>query len=122
MTYSVTNYDGGITASPREHVYVTRVEQIQAILRDRERYPSPVRAKGSFHSLTPCVSTDGTIVDMSRMTRVLSIDHEKMTFTAEAGLEWAVAQKFVTLHGGELLERSEAPGEKELVLFLPLCR
>ena len=42
--------------------------------------------------------------------------------TAEAGLEWAVAQKFVTLHGGELLERIEAPDEKELVLFLPLCR
>jgi signal transduction histidine kinase len=42
--------------------------------------------------------------------------------TAEAGLEWAVAQKFVFLHGGELLERSEVPGEKELVLFLPLCR
>ena len=42
--------------------------------------------------------------------------------TAEAGLEWAVAQKFVNLHGGELLERSQVPGEKELVLFLPLCR
>ena len=42
--------------------------------------------------------------------------------TAEAGLEWAVAQKFVHLHGGELLERCDVPGEKELVLFLPLCR
>jgi signal transduction histidine kinase len=41
--------------------------------------------------------------------------------TAEAGVEWAVAQKFVTLHGGELLERSEGPEEKHLVLFLPLC-
>jgi signal transduction histidine kinase len=41
--------------------------------------------------------------------------------TAEAGIEWAVAEKFVVLHGGELLERSGAPGEKELVIFLPLC-
>ncbi len=41
--------------------------------------------------------------------------------TAEAGVEWAVAQKFVALHGGELVERSEAPGEKDLFLFLPLC-
>jgi hypothetical protein len=40
--------------------------------------------------------------------------------TAEAGVEWAVAQKFVALHGGELLERSEGPGEKHLVLFLPV--
>jgi len=42
--------------------------------------------------------------------------------TAEAGVEWAVAQKFVALHGGELAERTDVPGEKELFLFLPLCR
>jgi hypothetical protein len=42
--------------------------------------------------------------------------------TAEAGVEWAVAQKFVALHGGELLERSDGPGEKHLVLFLPVSR
>ena len=41
--------------------------------------------------------------------------------TAEAGVEWAVAQKFVLLHGGELAERSETAGEKDLLLFLPLC-
>jgi signal transduction histidine kinase len=41
--------------------------------------------------------------------------------TAEAGIEWAVAQKFVALHGGELAERSEVPGEKDMILFLPLC-
>ena len=40
--------------------------------------------------------------------------------TAEAGVEWAVAQKFVALHGGDLLERNEGPGEKQLVLFLPV--
>jgi len=42
--------------------------------------------------------------------------------TAEAGVEWAVAQKFVALHGGELAERTDVPGEKDLFLFLPLCR
>ena len=41
--------------------------------------------------------------------------------TAEAGIEWAVAQKVVALHGGELLERNEGPEEKSLVIFLPLC-
>ena len=40
--------------------------------------------------------------------------------TAEAGIEWAVAQKFLALHGGDLLERTEGPGEKQLVLFLPV--
>jgi hypothetical protein len=41
--------------------------------------------------------------------------------TSEAGVEWAVAQKVVALHGGELVEQSEETGEKSIVLFLPLC-
>jgi signal transduction histidine kinase len=41
--------------------------------------------------------------------------------TSDAGVEWAVAQKVVTLHGGELQERTRGPGEKSLVMFLPLC-
>jgi len=41
--------------------------------------------------------------------------------TAEAGVEWAVAQKVVALHGGELAERTEERGGKGVVIFLPLC-
>lgn len=41
--------------------------------------------------------------------------------TSEAGVEWALAQKLVALHGGELVERAQERGEKNLVLFLPLC-
>jgi signal transduction histidine kinase len=41
--------------------------------------------------------------------------------TSEAGVEWAVAQKVVALHGGELSEQSDTPGAKSIVLFLPLC-
>jgi signal transduction histidine kinase len=46
---------------------------------------------------------------------------EPLFQTSEAGVEWAVAQKLVALHGGELIEQSTAPGEKSVVLFLPLC-
>ena len=42
---------------------------------------------GSYHSLTPCVSSPGTIVDMKALNRVVTIDAQKMTFTAQAGLE-----------------------------------
>jgi len=41
--------------------------------------------------------------------------------TSEAGVEWAVAQKVLALHGGELREDTTGPGEKSLVIFLPLC-
>ena len=42
---------------------------------------------GSYHSLTPCVSSPGTIVDMKGLDKIVSIDAEDMTFTAQAGLE-----------------------------------
>jgi signal transduction histidine kinase len=40
--------------------------------------------------------------------------------TAEAGVEWAVAQRIVALHGGELTEHAEEHGAKSLLVFLPL--
>jgi FAD/FMN-containing dehydrogenase len=89
----VRNYDGGITTSPAQVVSPRSVSEIQTILREVARYPSPVRAMGSFHSLTPCVSTDGTIVDMKKMNRIIAIDRGAMTITAEAGLEFVAASR-----------------------------
>ena len=40
--------------------------------------------------------------------------------TSRAGVEWAVAQKVMALHGGELAERSDADGTKTLAISLPL--
>src|SRR5579872_4433489 len=88
MSNTVTNYDGGITANPKVLVRPKDVEELCTVLRDKARFPGPVRPKGSYHSLTPCASSDGTMVDMSGMRRVLAIDPKTMTFTAEAGLEW----------------------------------
>jgi hypothetical protein len=83
----IKNYDGGITTSPQELVYPETVEQIQAVLRDTGRYPSPVRAMGSYHSLTPCASSDGTVLNMTRMNKIIRIDKEENTLTAQAGLQ-----------------------------------
>jgi FAD/FMN-containing dehydrogenase len=48
---------------------------------------------GSYHSLTPCASSDGTIIDMSGMHRITAIDRENMMFTAEAGLQFIAASR-----------------------------
>src|SRR6478752_6236811 len=93
MANKVVNYDGSITASPQQLAYPQSVEEIQAILRDPVRFPSPVRALGSYHSLTPCASSDGTIIDMTRMNKVIAIDAANRTFTAQAGLQIIDASK-----------------------------
>jgi len=87
MANSVVNYDGSITSTPQQLISPKSAQEIQAILKDTVTYPSPVRAKGSYHSLTPCASTDGTMLDMAQMTQVLSIDTVNNTFTAQAGLQ-----------------------------------
>jgi FAD/FMN-containing dehydrogenase len=87
MTHDVVNYDGGLTATPQQLIYPKTVEDIQDVLRDTGRFPGPVRAMGSYHSLTPCVSTQGTIVNMSHMNRILGIDLTTMTLTAQSGLQ-----------------------------------
>jgi FAD/FMN-containing dehydrogenase len=93
MSNTIVNYDGSVVTSPQQVVFPETVEEIQAILRDATRYPSPVRAMGSYHSLTPCVSSNGTVVRMSRMTKIIGIDVAANTFTAQAGLEVIDASK-----------------------------
>ena len=107
MSSTITNYDGGITTSPQQLVYVESVEQIQSILKDTVKFPSPVRAMGSYHSLTPCASSDGTILNMSRMNRVLEINRDRMTFTAQAGLEFIEANHALRAQGLQFITNIE---------------
>ena len=87
MASQVVNYDGSITASPQQLAYPETVEDLQAILRDPVAYPSPVRAMGNYHSLTPCASSSGTMVNMTKMAQVVGIDSTNLTFTAQAGMQ-----------------------------------
>lgn len=103
----IVNYDGAIVTTPRKVVVPETVADIQRVLRDAVGYPAPVRAKGSFHSLTPCVSTEGTIIDMTRMNRVIAIDFANMTFTAEAGLEFIEASNHLRKAGLQFITNIE---------------
>jgi len=87
MPTSITNYDGGIVSTPQVVARPTTVDELQEILRDRVKYPGPVRAMGSNHSLTPCASSTGTVVDMEGLNQVLRIDTQSMTLTAQAGAQ-----------------------------------
>ncbi|RZS80120.1 FAD/FMN-containing dehydrogenase [Motilibacter rhizosphaerae] len=84
QTISVTNWFGSITSSPQVVVEVQSVDEIVAVMKDKERYPSPVRAVGSNHSTTPCgVAEGGTLLVMRKMDRIVEIRDD--TVTAQAG-------------------------------------
>ena len=87
MSITITNYDGGIVSTPQQHVHPKSLAELQEILRDRQKYPGPVRALGSNHSLTPCAASSGTVVSMDGFTKIVKIDTAKKTLTAQAGLQ-----------------------------------
>ena len=103
MPNQVVNYDGSIVVSPQQLVYAETVQDIQAVMRDPVRYPGPVRAMGSYHSLTPCASSDGTIINMSRMAQVVGIDSTNLTLTAQAGLQILSAAEALRSHSLQLM-------------------
>ena len=81
---TVQNWTGSIISQPRVVVQADSVDNIVAILKDRDKYPSPVRAVGSNHSTTRCgVADQGTLIQMKNMNRILDVGPD--TVTAEAG-------------------------------------
>lgn len=83
----VQNWKREITYYPTALEIANSVEDIIRIVKDTKRYPSPVRAKGSHHSTTQCIVADrGTVIDMTRMNRILNIDEKAKTITMQAGV------------------------------------
>ena len=66
-----------------------------------------MRATGSYHSVTPCASSNGTMINMSRMNRVLGIARKNMTITAQAGLQLLDAANALRSQGLQLLTNVE---------------
>lgn len=80
----VTNWEGTVVSHPAVVARPRSVEEVAAIMRDRGRYPAPVRPCGSNHSTTPvCAADGGTLLDLSGMDRILSVTDTSVT--AEAG-------------------------------------
>jgi len=82
---TVTNWFGDVSSQPAVVVEADSTEAVVAILKDPVRYPSPVRAIGSFHSTAACGAADGgTIVRMSKMNRILAVGKDSVTVQAGA--------------------------------------
>jgi hypothetical protein len=81
---TVTNWFGNIVSHPAVIVDAHTVDDIIAVMKDPQKYPSPVRAVGSNHSTAPCgVAEGGTLIRM-KMNQILNIDPVANTLTAQA--------------------------------------
>jgi FAD binding domain/D-arabinono-1,4-lactone oxidase len=81
---SVTNWFGDITSNPAVVVQAASIDDIVAVLKNPDGYPSPVRAVGSNHSTSACGAADGgTLIQMSKMNAIVEI--ASGTVTAQGG-------------------------------------
>ncbi len=102
----VRNWFGDIASHPAEIVEAHSPEDIVAVLTNPERYPSPVRATGSNHSVTRCsVVTGGTLVNMTKMNHILNITEEAVT--AEAGVLYIDLAEALEKQGKQLHVNTE---------------
>ncbi len=96
----VQNWKRSITYYPKTVEMAESVDDIVRIVKDTEKYPSPVRAKGSHHSTTRCIVADqGTVIDLTNMNRILRIDKDAKTITMQAGVLHIDAARELEKHG-----------------------
>ena len=100
MAVRIDNWKRSISYHAHRVEVVESIEQIAAIVTDPERYPSPVRARGSHHSTTRCIVAEGgTVIDMRAMNRILEIDRESMSIRMQAGVQYIDAARALEQQG-----------------------
>ncbi len=81
---TVSNWFGNVISHPQVVVDANSMADIAAILKDRDKYPSPLRAVGSNHSTTDCGVADGGTLIRMKMNRVLQVNADSVTVEAGA--------------------------------------
>lgn len=82
---TVRNWDRTLTGTARVVARPRTVQDVVAVMTDRDRYPSPVRPVGSDLSTTRCNDTDGgTLLDMRGMNGVIEVSADTVRVAAWA--------------------------------------
>jgi L-gulonolactone oxidase len=81
-----TNWGGTYTCSPARIESPTTEEEIVNIVGGATQRGEHVKVIGSGHSFTDVGCTDGCLVRLDKYNRVLEIDREASTITAQAGI------------------------------------
>jgi FAD/FMN-containing dehydrogenase len=103
---TITNWFGDLVSHPKVVVDAQSVDDIVAILKDAQKYPSPIRAIGSNHSTERCgVADGGTMIRMLRMNKILDISNE--TVTVQAGAIYIDIAKELEKHGLQFFVNTE---------------
>lgn len=101
----LTNWAGNLEYAAMAVHEPLSLEQVREVVM---RSPS-LRALGSRHSFNRIADTDGALVSLRRMNRVLSLDRAAGTVTVEAGVSYAALSGWLHANGFALHNLPSSP-------------
>ncbi|MGK8490038.1 D-arabinono-1,4-lactone oxidase [Nocardia asiatica] len=99
MTNSWVNWAGDQQCAPAILATPRSVEEVAALLADAEADGRTVRVAGAGHSFTDAVLTDGTLLSLAKLNRVLDVDPAGGLVRVEAGISLNAASTALHEHG-----------------------
>jgi L-gulonolactone oxidase len=97
--YSWRNWAGDQRCEPAAWERPATIEQLCACVQRAADSGRQVRVVGSGHSFSDIACTDGALVSLERMTRVLGVDRESGLVRAQAGITISELSRAVHEHG-----------------------
>ncbi|GAB0106785.1 L-gulono-1,4-lactone dehydrogenase [Nocardia sp. JMUB6875] len=85
MTNSWVNWAGDQSCTPASFADPGSPEDVAAVLAQAEANGHTVRVAGSGHSFTETVLTDGTLMRLNKLDKILNVDRESGLVRVEAG-------------------------------------
>jgi L-gulonolactone oxidase len=85
VTTTWTNWAGNVRAEPRRVVRPKSLDDLRAAVREAARRGETVRVAGAGHSFAPLCATEGTLIDLSLLTRIARVDAATGKATVWAG-------------------------------------
>jgi L-gulonolactone oxidase len=80
------NWAGNQVARPDVIAEPAAEDELAALVKDACTHGRRVKVVGSGHSFTPCALTDGVLVKLTNLRRILEVDHRNHVVTVDAGI------------------------------------
>src|SRR5436305_13103628 len=84
--YALRSWNSADYSYPEVIVTPRNVKELMEVVRDHDKYPSPLRVAAHRHSMTPCFATTGTQV-LLRHFNDIRVDVDACTVTVGANVD-----------------------------------
>ncbi len=112
VTPAWTNWVGNQSCRPAEIVSPETEAEVQSAVRSAASAGRSLRAAASGHSFSPICTTDGTLLDMSRLAGIVGIDAQAETVTVYPGTTIAALGDPLWEHGLALRNQGDIDSQQ----------